>query len=55
MVVIMPFAQPVVHELTREEALVQHARVQAAILSTCNERQERHARQMAMVTAGYSR
>lgn len=53
--VIVPFAQPVVHELTRDEAQVQHARVQAAVLSNCNERQARIDAQQAAICTGYAR
>lgn len=53
--VIMPFAPPVVHELTREQAKVQHDRVQAAVLSNCNERQARIDANQAAICTGYGR
>jgi hypothetical protein len=53
--VILPFARPVVHELSRAEAKVQHDRVQAAVLSNCNERQARIDAQQAAICTGYGR
>lgn len=54
--VIMPFfVQPVVHELTPDEAEIQHARVQAAVLSNCNERQARIDAEQAAICTGYGR